>query len=106
MESYYERNKECRRAYQKAYRAAHREQTRDYDAYYFQNVTKWVRTTKPRAPPKEKAQKPKTTIRYNSGTVTEKKIRTKKHFDPPPPPPAPGPAVVAWDGVFLDWNKL
>lgn len=106
MESYYQRNKERLLAYQRAYHHAHKEQCHAYAAYYYQTVTKFVREAKPRTPRVKKEKVCKTTIRYNSGTVTEKKIRLRKPVQEPPPPPAPGPAVVAWDGIYLDWNNL
>jgi len=101
MATYYERNKERLLAYQKAYYEAHKERAADYNAHYFQNVTKYVRQSKrkPRAP----SYKPKTTIRYNSGTVTKKRIRIRKPKIKEPPPK---PEVKILPGMLLDWNNL
>jgi hypothetical protein len=105
MQTYYARNRERLLAYQKAYHQANKERYHAYHHYYYENVTRFVRDTKPPREPTPKKEKTiKTTIKYDSGTVTEKRIRLRKPTEPPPPPP--GPAVLAWDGILLDWNKL
>ena len=103
--AYYYANRERLCAYQRAYHQANKERISQYNKYYFDNVTRFVRATKPPRERKSRKQKAKTTIKYNSGAVTEKRIRIRKPIEPPPPPP-PGPAVMAWDGILLDWNNL
>jgi hypothetical protein len=103
MATYYERNKERMLAYQRAYYAAHKERSKDYNAHYFQNVTKFVREAeRPPCPPK-KDSKPKTTIRYNSGAVTRKRKRIYKRKIKEP---LPKPEVKLLPGILLDWNNL
>ena len=103
MATYYERNKESMLAYQRAYYAAHKDQSKDYNAHYFQNVTKFVREAeRPPRPPK-KDSKPKTTVRYNSGTVTKKRIRIRKPKSKVPPPK---PEVKVLPGILLEWDNL
>jgi hypothetical protein len=101
MATYYERNKERMLAHRRAYYAAHKEQYKDYNAHYFQNVTRFVRETK-RQPPK-KDSKPKTTLRYNSGAVTKKRIRIRNRKPKEPPPK---PEVKVMPGILLEWNNL
>lgn len=105
--AYYYANRERLCAYQRAYHEANKERIHEYSKYYYENVTRFVRDTKPPRERKPKKQKTsKTTITYNSGTVTDKRIRIRKPAEPPAPPPAPGPAVMAWEGILLDWNNL
>jgi len=105
MSTYYARNKERLLAYQRAYWEAHKQQVRDYNKYYFENVTRFVRETKPPREPTPKKQKAKTTITYNSGTVTEKRIRLRQPVEPVEPAP-PGSSVFVSPGILLDWNNL
>ena len=103
MATYYERNKERMLAYQRAYYAAHKEQCKDYNAHYFQNVSKYVRESKRKPRPPKKDNKPKTTIRYNSGTVTTKRIRIYKRMIKEP---VSKPEVTLLPGILLEWDKL
>ena len=104
--AYYYANRERLCAYQRAYHQANKERISQYQKYYFDNVTRFVRDTKPPRESKPKKQKAsKTTIKYNSGAVTEKRIRFRHPVEPVTPPP-PGPAVMVWDGILLDWNNL
>lgn len=103
MASYYERNKERMLAYQRAYYAAHKEQSKDYNAHYFQNVTQYVRKAKRPPQPPKKDSKPKTTLRYNSGTVAKKRIRIRNRKPKEPPPK---PEVKVLPGILLEWNNL
>ena len=106
METAYQRRREKALAYQRAYYQANKARCSEYNRYYFDNVTRFVRDTKPPREPKPKKEKSiKTTIKYDSGTVTEKRIRFR-HPVEPVTPPSSGPAVLAWDGILLDWNKL
>jgi hypothetical protein len=89
--AYYYANKERLCAYQRAYHQANKQRISEYNRYYYQNVTRFVRDTKPPREPKPKKQKAKTTIKYNSGTVTEKRIRLRQLTEPPPPPPKTEP---------------
>jgi len=103
MATYYERNKERMLAYQREYYRTHKEQGKAYNEYYYQTVTKWVREPKPPKPKKEKVPKVKTTIKYHSGAVTEKRIRVRNRKAIPLPP---APVAVKWEGGVIDWDKL
>ena len=105
MSSYYERNKERMLAYQRAYYQTHKENCSEYNKYYFQNVTRFVRETKPPREAIPRKTKSKTVITYNSGTVTQKRIRIRQPVEPYTPP-TPGPSVFVNPGILLDWNKL
>lgn len=107
MATYYERNKERLKEYQREYHQKNKEANHAYAAYYFQNVTKYMREVN-RKPRKKKEKPYKTTITYNSGMVTEKRIRYRKPVEetPPPPSPPPGPVVFMGPPMLLDWNNL
>jgi hypothetical protein len=101
--AYYYANRERLCAYQRAYHQANKERVSEYNNYYYETVTKWVREPKPPKPKKEKVPKVKTTIKYHSGAVTEKRIRVRSRKAIPLPP---APVAVKWEGGVIDWDKL